>query len=267
MNISVEILDKVKRYVNGELSEDERNVFEQMLKNQPELQEEVAFANSLVGTTEIVERERILKLIQEVDSESKDSIVETASKTKTIWKQKRFWIIAVIVLTSIAAYFLWVSQNQPSNDYIAFRNGAYKKPLISDSFRGYNSGDVLYNAGTEYKMENFQQSLIFLENISNQDSLYLFSLLLKGHNLFKQEKYEQAILAFDEILIVQAPNYKKPNLDNAGWTKILCFLAQWQKSKEESEKIQLEQALEGFIQKSVKGDAYYEEALKLKEML
>lgn len=280
MNVSADTLILLKKYVKGELNDEERRSFEDLLSDHPEFREEVELTRRLIRATERAERERLLSLIQKIDIQShqqgafqtlKARIRDTFSRITQVFSPTagnlKWGLATALVLLLLAAGVWWF--NRPADPLGNFEQIAYIRPEISISRRDGASLDILSNAENQYNDEHYQQSLDLLNEISSADSLYPLALLLKGHNYYRLGNYEQATAAFDTINSFKdtTPSALLPNLDNAGWTRILALLAQYNRVKEESKKRELNQALQRFLETADTTDTYYKNALKLRSLL
>jgi len=278
VKVSNDILEKLRKYSNNELSKDERISFEATLLKHPELQEELEFTKSLIKSTEKLEHERILNLLKELDVRSnKDDSIESIQKetnglSKLFSPQRAlFWLIIVALILAIIS-MLWhiqkLGSSQQEETLQKFQVTAYIPLSQSDLLRGDNKSNFLSFAFREYEMGNYEESLNIIENFSNEDSLYRKSLFIQGHCLYKLKEYDRAIKTFNELqnLSTQYPKSLNPNSDNVGWTKILAILGKYKKEGSPN-KSKLEQTIRKYISDSNPKDSYYQFATELLRIL
>ena len=272
MKISVEIMELLRKYVNGNLTEEERARVEQMLVEQPELHEELSFTKTLIEETEQVERERLMAVIKKTSPSASEFDVK-GPKGGIKWLQipasayRQAGLAAGILI--LLAVGLWYFAFR-DNVFDTFRQQAYISPEVSTALnRGGSDKDALQKAHQEYEQARYQQSLSSLSNASPEDSLYLFSLFLKAYNHYQLEQYDQAVQAFDQLLSPQnsKPRYVQPNPDNAAWGRILSALALWRETGQESRREELETLLDDFLERASPSDAYYQKGAQLQELL
>ena len=265
MKVSYETLELIKRYVKGEASEEERSRLNQMVENQPELQEEIELAKMLVGETERLERERLLDVISQAYNSEEEKDEAIIKEIKPSSNRRLWWALAGMILLLVGV-FAWSKINSSSEveKIYAFQQDTYITPSNDSFLRGSTSLNQLDNAYREYVLKNFDKSLESLVTISDRDSLYLQALYLKGHNYYQLQKFDEAIGAFDEILNKRnIETYYLPNFENVGWTQILAMLGQFNLNPTENKKVEMKKAVSGFIETSNPTDIYQQKAKEL----
>jgi len=268
LKVSFEILELIKRYVKGEGSDEERRTLEQLLVEQPELQEEIDLAKMLVKETEELERQRILDMIESTDSPSEEEVeIAPPSSTSIFSNKKIWWILIGFLIALIALLGWWKMKSAPLEKKVyAFQQNTYIIPSNENFLRGSTSMTTLDEAYREYVLKDYKKSLSLLQLFSDQDSLYLQSLYLKGHNFYLTQNYRKSIEVFDEILSKkELGNYYAPDWDNIGWTRILAKLSE--EENFENNKTALKKEVSDFLKVANPTDVYFQNAKQLEGLL
>ena len=273
MSISIETAELIKRYVKNDLTEEERLTVEQLLDKHPELHEEVTFAKALIKEAEEVERQNILDTIQKVVAQSESQTSSSANQNnhkehRTITLNKWFLTAAASAAIFIALawwYFSFIN----GNDLDTFRQQAYTTYIISDHPSRGDATAPLIKAESALNRTDYEGSLALLEQITETDSLYVYSIFLTGHNYYYIGEYELAIQNFDRFLATRAslPEYDQPIIENAEWSKILALLAHLEHDNTDENKSALKESLNEYLQNSNKNSTYYDHALRLQKLL
>lgn len=278
----LDILIQLRKYAKGELDEVAREALEAALQEQPELREELEMTRALIQATERFERQRILDILEGLDTQPEHPTffqsVHQRIRALGEYLRDLFYPrpaygtlarIAAALLVLVAAIY-WFSHPTPSDSLIAFQTDAYisaPAPPGMGSRRSSAGSSPLALALRDYKLKQYQKSLEALGTIMPEDSLYLYAVLLEGHNYYKLGDQEAAIRSFNrfEEQYRQPGHAFKPHmLDNARWTRILAMLAQYRKTNSPEQKEMLLRAVDGFLEVANRADTYYEKAKELK---
>ena len=268
MKISVEILELIKRYVNDQLNDEERASLEQMISENPELQEEVDMARMLVKETGKAEEERLMEVIQEAHSE--DSGIDPVKKINpSVIRRRRLIFTAVAAVLAILFYFIWgmqgVSKEEDINKFLADQ---YIEPVNTDLNRGSSSTTLLDNAFREFSNKDYAKSIETINTISEQDSNFLSALYLKGHNYIQLKSSGEAFEAFNNILKNEnASTYFSTGLDKIKWYRIHALTIDYLSDKTRSKENELKQIISDFLKEANESDIYHSKAKGLLELL
>ena len=194
--------DLIERYVENKLSAEEKEVFENQLKEDQALREETSSFKTVIGGIKSSQRSALLNQIKEVDAE-----MPKAMKTVSLFdfsmarKESIYWIAASIVLTlCIGGYF--------------FSNQARKSDEL---FAQYFSPDTLKikrlspEVSNQYQKGNYAAAVKALNQLhkSFDDTTNATNLFYKGNAYLALKDPEKAIECFQKVL--DSPNgvYKK----------------------------------------------------------
>ncbi|MCB0518356.1 MAG: hypothetical protein H6577_06255 [Lewinellaceae bacterium] len=269
MNTSDDIFLLIKQYASGELDEQGRKDLEAALAERPDLRDELAFTQSLRRTTEKAERQRLLALIESVDSSGGNT--DRPTEAAPLAKPRQYgWALLAAAALLVALALLWWFYRQSAEPLEKFQHTAYVEPSLgSAATRGGTERGLLLDAFREYEAGNYTGSLALLDSMPPGDSLYLYALFLRGHDHFRAGRYGQAIGAFDQLeqQFGTNPAYLAPNRDNAGWTRLLALLQLYEKEKSDSKKQALLQAIQAFLEGADNSDIYFKKATELQSSL
>lgn len=182
-------------------------------------------------------------------------------------RPKLAWITALFLLV-ISAGIWWFSQSP--DPLQIYQQSAYIAPAALESLQRGNGSTTLSQAFREFETGNYTQSLALLETISKRDSHFLLVRFLQAHNYYRLGEYDKVIQAIDQLDTRPDPAvpYVLPNPDNASWTRILALLGQYNSTKSENQKTELDRAIEQFLQTAENpSDVYYKKALELQGLL
>ncbi len=269
MNWDTDILIKLKRYAVGELQGKERDELEALLLKNADLREELEMTKALISATEAAEKERLINLIEKINAEKIEENIPEKNKDNIVplnpMYKKLVWAAGIAAIAAIC-FWLFFPFSDPLDN---FSQTTYIKPaIVGASLRG-ESQNKLSNAHREYLLNNFSKSNELLSGIEPSDSLYLYSLLLQGHNHFRSGNFDAAISTFDQLIARADPKgpYYRLNIDNAGWTRILAIFSKYKKEQDPDLKTELLNAINTFKQRADESDVYFEKAVLLEKLL
>ncbi len=211
--------------------------------------------------------EKMRAKVQEwAEEESQPSGIFKLISTKSFIR-----IAASLLIIIIAGLFWWSNNNSAqSNNLLSFAENSYVPPA-DFSNRSSASSTILSDARLEAEQGNLSRAHQLLNTIPANDSLFILSLYYKGHVFYQMQEYEQSRDVF-EILSQETKSKEIPikgiNLDNAGWTLLLCnfhLYAENGLSKEETSALQSD--IKAFLDQSNPQDDYHQKALKFKDNL
>ena len=270
MSWDTEILTQLKKYALGELHGDDRVKLEKMLSENAELREELEVTKALIPATEAVEKERLIHLIEKINAENIEEKIPAKNKNNIFrlnpGYNKWAWAAGIAAILAIC-FWLFFPLNDPLDN---FSQTAYFTPSVAGASLKGTSQNKLSASYREYQKGNFMASNQLLNDIATDDSLYLYSLFLQGHNYYRSENFDAAISTFDQLISLvnpDTPPRQIPNLDNAGWTRILAIFSKYKKGKDPALKKELLNAINTFKERADEKDVYFEKAVLLEKLL
>ncbi|MDX1666642.1 MAG: hypothetical protein R3350_05420 [Saprospiraceae bacterium] len=264
MKSSHENLEKIKKYVRGELSGEEHTAFEAQLAEDPQLREEVEWTRRIIQGTESFERKRLLSLIEEVDG-------KPVKRGRLRWLARSYrraaTVAAAAIILLLIGFFSLQWFGEQSDPLLEFQQMAYVEPNFYGSSTRGSSANLLNEALQAYRSDNYTQALSLLDRYDPQDSMYLLAQFYRGHIHYQLEQYEAAIRSFEVIGSTRGDVYLMPSLENAQWTQLLSQYQRYRQSKSEADKTALLNALDTFRQSADPTDIYHQKATRLQELL
>ncbi|MBN2273116.1 MAG: hypothetical protein JXR41_00265 [Bacteroidales bacterium] len=207
----------IERYLDGEMSQDERLWFTSELQGNPALKRELGMrerVNEAIRETEIMDFRKQLNAVFE------ESGIEIQSKQQ-YHKRTRIAVVSSAFLVSVTVVLLlFMSYANPDNQKI------YKK-----YFRPAEAGLTFRSEGSDYDNElkaalefyeagKYEQALYHFENILKADKTRIGLNLYTGISQMEIKRYNEANKSFNKII----DNNYILFLEQAEWYLAFCYL-------------------------------------------
>ena len=199
--------EEMERYVNSEMTNDQRVSFEKEMEQNNELEKVVALYKDIPNRLNNIEAD--LDFNQKLQN-ARNNYSQTSNKS-TSWKWIFISIISIVVIG-----FVWKQlsnntekeeiqeqQNLPENVPIAslWEDTDMPPAYISRGGEGVDIDIKIYqDAHQLYAQDKFVEALTTLETIDATSKISGETLLLKGVCLFELEKYSDAIRIYDNYI-------------------------------------------------------------------
>lgn len=227
MTHEIEYTEFIDRYLENEMSLEERVWFEKELAGSPSLQQEVDFqkkVNAVLSDKESIE----LKVqLEQIHSE----IAETTKKGKSTLKSiYRYSVTTAGVLGLLLLSMVFYTSNKDySSDELL---GLYYQPVNSPaSYRALtDSDDILNKAINYYEDKEYDHAIKLFESVLKNDPEMIGINLYSGISHMEVHEYAIANERFQTI-IAQDPN---PFVESATWYLGLCYLYTNEREKAKS---------------------------------
>ncbi|MEN0048732.1 MAG: tetratricopeptide repeat protein [Bacteroidota bacterium] len=247
--------ERIDQFLDGELSAEEHNDFEQAIEQDAALESEVMKNIVLREAIAVGWQDQMRSNIQQWRSEPKVEVEPPAEETTTKVRQlqpkrsTRTWmrplaIAASFLLLISVGTFLYMP-SQYSNEAIASRYYTDDSSWRSGTKSG-DGEDPLDTGITAYEAGNYEQAVNTFSNFPDNDKA-IYGLAQSQYQL---ENYSDAISNFQKVIARSNPNY----LENAEWYLLLTYL----KSEETG------RAFDALLEKIIDDGGFY--AGKAKEM-
>ena len=173
-------------YISGEMSETEKEKFEQEMAQDDELK------------TDLLEREAIYLMIEDEYrqkikswSQEKKTSEEPTGSVRPLWQ---IIAIAASVLLLFCLGFIWWGNNNYSNEMLA---SASFEPNISALRSGDSPQIALKNGIEAFQREDFAQAATEFQQIPETDASYTEAQYYLGQAYFKQKDFTSATTQFE----------------------------------------------------------------------
>jgi tetratricopeptide (TPR) repeat protein len=180
-------LEEIEKYAEGKLAGEEKARFEAQLQEDGSLAEEKAAYHTLVSGIKAVERQKMLRSLQETDAMMPD--VEQEDK-KPLWTINRlhirrevyYWAAAAMVLMILVPTYYFVQQGQHSEQLFSQYFSPHTETLIpisAEARKNYQQGNyslavrILEEAETYLMNDGKKQDTAELANQFYQGNAYL----------------------------------------------------------------------------------------------
>lgn len=251
---------KIERFLQGKMSDTEKQAFQEDMGSDAALADEVSFRSDLAKAI------RRKKLISQVHAEFKADDFFKKEETKTAKtvplraSNNKFLLrmAAAVVLLILAGSF-WYANTSYSNAQLAqipFDN--IRALGLTEGNRGGDPVELtrLKEATVELDQGNFAASLGQLSSVPDSDPNYAVSQLYRGYALFQMQDYDEAIPILRGIIAGETDNIVK---QKAEWVLLNCLLEQNDLA------VEFSRLLNEIL--ANKGHQFYRQSLTLKEKL
>ncbi len=211
---------RIKLFLEGKLSDEDKATFELELKNNEALQEELEDYRKIFSGFKGLSQESFKDQVQAWNKELPD-IKEP--KTVSLWSRLNIRKMAaaalIIIISSVAMWALWPKS---LDQFIADNYESIRIPKLRSEV---NSESVFEKMKDAFEEKDYDTCSSLAKNIPAKDPSYLDIKFLEGHAYYLQKKYDEAIEIFNVITKIDNKNefYNRElfNKDNAQWTSIL----------------------------------------------
>jgi len=225
-------IDKIKLFLEGKLSAEDKATFELELKDNEALQEEVEDYRKIFSGFKGLSQEALKDQVQAWNKELPDN---KPSKTVSLWSSSKIRKLAaaaiILVVSTIAIWTLWPKNLDP------FIADNYESVRITNLKSAEKSETVFKQMKDAFKEKDYDTCILLAQNIPAEEAVYLDIKFLEGHAYYLQEKYDNATQIFNAITKIDNKNdfYSREffNKDNAQWTSILSQLKIYQKKPDD----------------------------------
>ncbi len=219
MQENIDPTEIIERYLEGELKPEEKTAFENRLRTEATLVEEVALHQHLRKGIQSDGRTRMLDMLAGADRKMPAyhppaQVIPFGEATR-----RRFYqIAAAVILLLIPLYLVLDYNRKPSKLFTAYFT-PYQSVTVA-------SGDPLAQAMQEYQQQNYAQALPILEKMLSQDGNQDTTLFYQGNSSLALGKTDEAIASFARI--TASPG--NPFYHEAQWYLALAYLKEKQTS-------------------------------------
>ena len=234
--ITIEILEQIDRYLNGELSDSETVAFEKLIANDVLLQDEVKIQKHLFAihnTTKmnLGEQEQDIATLALLKEKLKSTALQELSQkirkagqehTSLIRKKKSktkylYYTIAASIAIVFSATLYFINASNGLNTY--YQDNVNWEELPSFAVKGASENS--FNEGeTLFKKKDYPAAIASFSKIDTSNELYPYSLLYIGASYEQLNENEKALATFDKV--TKLTNFEA--YSQGYWYKLLLYL-------------------------------------------
>ncbi len=252
MKTNIHIL--IEDYLRGNLSEDDKRLFEDRLKTDPDFAEEFELTkrleNAIVNDEIDNFREKLKSIHKDLYPEPENEISDTKKLFNTALKYWKIAAIIFIVLIPLTVIMYIMINDSRSNSEIFYKN--YKRyPAFckNRSTIEYVNDSIFHECMNFYQGGDFTGAVGCLKDIVENDEKNICASFFLGISYIEITNYNRAINSFEYVVKSKDTLYSQ----QAEWYLALCFI-----------KIGKTNDARSVLQKIINNDGFYlDKAVKL----
>lgn len=218
-NIENSLVALIDRKINNELTEDELRNFDELLGNDPALDQEVRLYQEIdeaLNETDVIDLRTNLDNIYQFTQRP-----ESTTVVRSLFRSKLHRIAAaafflVLLFGSISLYFM--NADKPVTNENLFR--IYYQPDAALLIRGQSEDKMLIEGFQKYETRDYTAALELFNKILEQDPNNIPVQFYAGISSIETGKYRNALKPFNNIVNQNQNLYQ----DKAKWYAGLCYL-------------------------------------------
>jgi len=207
-------IERIDRFLRGEMDKAEAQAFEQALSDNPELQKKMKMQQELVSYIDLMGDQEVLANIRKAEDTYRSQNKRDIKKMPWL---RPFLIAASLVLLLLTAWWLLRPSGDPDTLYANY----YQAYELSFSSRDAGNTENLLAASTAYNSKDYSQALTGFQSLPAKMQTSKVKLAM-GISYMELAEFEEAKSLFDQIISLQDPLF----LDQALWYKGLSLLKQ-----------------------------------------
>ena len=219
----------IDNYLQGNLTDAEKQNFELLLQSDTKLQEDLRTFSDITTVLQtrqkLAQKQHWQQLLQQQGKEGGGKTAAISGKWSFTTVMLR---IAALLVLVVGTYFIWQQFTSPKDiQQIALQQWQQTQNTTQwSSLRGSDSDTSsaklqLSNAVTAYQQKSYEQAINLLMAMPPQSAYYPDALLLSGMCYLQEQNGIKAILYFSALLQPESDNLLK---DQARWYLALAFL-------------------------------------------
>lgn len=227
----MEQLEKIIKYLGGEVTGDEKQAFEKKLGEDVSLQEKLNLVKDIDATLTDENLFSFVTKIQQISSSvnrKQSSITKNRiDEEKTIFTLKRrFLSVAAVLLIFAISSIFYLNFAGPKNEriYNQFYQ-KYESSLITRS--GTNETNDLIIAIQLYDKGKYKDAIARFTNLLQKDNSNTTAHFFMGLSYMETKTYDKAIKSFNTIMAEKDTAF----IEHAEWYMALCYVRTNQKKQ------------------------------------
>ncbi len=218
-------LNRVDRYLHGDMSAEEKNVFERQLKEDPELAELLELQKELSDVLLDQEAQEFAGVLEDVYD------TYSGNRKRSLWRRPVYRVtgIAATVLILLGSGYVIrerVNKLPVNRAIVAKYYRPYHVPVNYRSPEG--TLDATFRKAVEqYNNKKYDEAISLFEQVLKEDTTRMDANLMNGLSNFEVHHYNKADSSFNKII----KNRDNLYLQQAQWYLGFCFLMTNQNDK------------------------------------
>ena len=208
----------IERYLDGEMSPEEKLWFTRELKGNPALKRELCLRERL---NESIRETEIMDFRKQLESVFEESRVEIESKHHHLRARRRIAAVSSSLIIALAGTLtLWLSYRNLDNQKIYEQYYSPAEAGVTFRSEGKADNSELQTAMQYYESGNYEQALFHFEKILRNDPTRLGLNLYSGISQMEVNRYRDANTSFHKIIDNNYILY----IEQAEWYLAFCYL-------------------------------------------
>ncbi|MBN1414215.1 MAG: hypothetical protein JW973_03865 [Bacteroidales bacterium] len=219
----------IERYLDGNMTQDERLWFTHELKGNPSLKKELGLRERL---NEAIRETEIMDFRKQLDAVFEESGVKVENKHLQHYTRRRIAAVSSAVMIAFTgALLLLLSYRNLDNQKIYDKYFQPAEAGLTFRSEGNTIDNELRTAMQYYEAEKYEQALLYFEKVLQRDSTRIGLNLYSGISQMGVERYNDANASFHKIIDNNYILY----LEQAEWYLAFCYLMtnEFKKAKEQ----------------------------------
>ena len=223
--MEAQLLDKIEKYLNGEMTSQDEAQFDAEIEQNPELAAAVDNFGVANDAIELLIEDNLraeLNNLKAEESGSQASNVVSINKNKPVARMRslRSYLAAAASVALLLGFFgmNWAGDNYSDTALGEEMYSGYDLPNVRS---GNNTLHPFSEGLTAFQNKNYNQAVQFFKGIVVDDPRYAEAQFYLGHALLESDYYGEAATQFEKVASLNDVRYT----ENAEWYQIVAQLS------------------------------------------
>ena len=205
---------KILSYLYNEMTQDQRQQFENELNSDPELKKEFQLHREVDKA--ILTEVNVKEFREKMESIHQKTFPK--KETKVIYLQNKwYWAAASVAIVSGSTYLTFLRNNKTPEDLYQKYYSVWQPALNT---RGAISDSDFSKVSNLFESKNYEQTIRLIEDLSSDIQNSPNVILMKGCSLMELNKFDKALTEFGKFETKDYTLYT----ETAEWYQALCYL-------------------------------------------
>lgn len=248
--------EQIQSYLEGSLSETEREAFEQELNQDPDLQADLDLHLLSNDAIELVIEDSLRADLKELQQET-EQIKQPSKKGRVVGLRRR--MVSLSIAASILLVIGFFTANYQINQYgnQAIAGSLYENELLT-TVRGNNNASLLQQGMELFEQENYQAAIDYFDQVDDPN-LKAEAAYAAGHSYYNLGAFSAAAEQFAGVMQSNDPRFvEKSELfylisalaadqtDNAQFNEVLNQMLENEEHLHHQEALEIQKKLNSF---------------------